>query len=178
MDTHDRSTLLEHLESGLREVLQGLQDISEVGALHRPSPKHWSILDCIEHLVFTEDYLFARIQEATPSDKRVTNERREDAILSRGMDRTRVIESPDLAKPHGKFSTLAQAREAFVSARARSIHFVRAGNTDLRAQNAMHPLFGSVTCYEMMLMMAVHSRRHARQIAECKSSMAFSQPPQ
>ena len=105
MDAHDRSTLLEHLESGLREVLQALQKISDVAALHRTSSKQWSILDCVEHLVLTEDYLFARIQETAPSDKRVTNERREDAILSRGMDRTRVIESPVLAKPHGKFSS-------------------------------------------------------------------------
>jgi hypothetical protein len=34
----------------------------------------------------------------------------------------------------------------------------------LRAKVAIHPVLGRVNCYEMLLMMAAHPRRHAEQI--------------
>jgi hypothetical protein len=37
---------------------------------------------------------------------------------------------------------------------------------DLRRELTSHPLIGVVNCYEILLMMAVHLHRHARQIEE------------
>jgi hypothetical protein len=43
---------------------------------------------------------------------------------------------------------------------------------DLRAKLTMHPIAGIVNCYERLLIMAVHPRRHALQIEETKATLA------
>ncbi|MDE3188878.1 MAG: DinB family protein [Acidobacteriota bacterium] len=168
MDAHEKAALLKQLENGKTAILEALHGVSAEVSIRKPAPGKWSILECIEHVVVSEDYLFAQILAATPADAPVKNEKRESAIPTRGLDRTRTIESPEMAKPAGRFSTLNGALRQFLALRERTIRFVETCDGDLRAQITTHPLFGSVNCYETLLMIAMHSLRHVKQIEECK----------
>ena len=90
------------------------------------------------------------------------NEKREALIVARGLDRTRPVQSPEVGRPAARFSTLAEAVQSFLTARERTLRFVESCSEDLRAQLSTHPIIR----YEVLLMIAVHPHRHARQIAE------------
>ena len=155
------------LESGRRVLLDTLNGVTEDVAARTP-PGKWSILECVEHLAVSEDYLFSQIGASHSSPVPVVNEKRENLIVARGMDRTKPVSSPEVGRPAGRFSTLAEAVRSFLATRERTLRFVENCGEDLRSKLTTHPIIGSVNCYETLLMIAVHPKRHAEQIKELK----------
>jgi hypothetical protein len=100
---------------------------------------------------------------------------REDVFLQVIVDRSRKIESPEGARPQGRFASLADAAAQFRASRDSTIRFVEQNMDDLRATEVTHPhpVAGDVSAYEMLIIMAKHAERHALQIAEIKNSAAF-----
>lgn len=171
MDAQEKARLLADLESGRRALLDAVRDVAEEIAARVPAPGRWSVLECVEHVAVSEDYLFGRIAASHRSDTPMINQEREARILAVGFDRSRKIQSPDVGKPTGRFTTLAQALRRFESVRERTIDFVTACEEDLRCKITSHPLIGTVNCYETLLMIAAHPFRHARQIEEIKAAL-------
>ena len=166
MDAREKQQLLESLETGRDALLASVADLAEVAAAKSPAPGRWSVLECVEHLALVEDYLFAQIAASTPSETPVGSRLRENNILKRCGDRTRRIEAPDVARPTGRFPTLAAALGSFASSRERTIAYVQGLQEDPRLRKAHHPLIGDVNCYETLLIMAIHPHRHVQQIQE------------
>ena len=127
--------------------------------------------EIIEHVAVEEDYLLSQIAAATRYPAPMDHKERESKILERGIDRTRKIPSPDVARPIGRFHTLSEAVEYFLVSRQRTIDFVENCSEDLRALLTDHPVIGKVNVYEMLLMMSVHPHRHAKQIDEVRSTL-------
>ena len=121
--------------------------------------------------MLAEEYLYSQIEKATRGD-RLHKEERERKILERGADRSVRIPAPAVAEPTGRFSTVSEAMAAFAAARATTVRFVEHCPDDLRALFTSHPLIGPVNCHEMLLIMAIHPRRHVHQIEENKSALA------
>jgi len=87
------------------------------------------------------------------------------------MNRARRIEAPEVVIPKSSTTDLAQAVEGFHAARRETVRFVDQFPGDLRSWLAIHPLITRpVNCYEMLLLMAMHPRRHALQIAEARET--------
>jgi len=144
--------------------------MTEDAVVVRPAPGKWSVLECVEHLAVSEDYLFEQISASHRSEVPVVNEKREALIVARGLDRTRPVQSPEVGRPAARFSTLSEAIQRFLAARERTIRFVESCGEDLRAQSTTHPIIRPVNCYETLLMIVVHPHRHAGQIAEIKAA--------
>jgi len=172
MDTRERQQLLESLETGRDALTAAVARLAEDVAAKSPAPGRWSVLECVEHLCLVEDYLFAQIAASTPSEMPVGSRFRENNILKRGADRTRTLEAPEVARPTGRFPTLAEALKTFVSSRDRTIAYVQSLQEDPRMRIAHHPLIGDVNCYETLLIMAIHPQRHAPQILEIRDALA------
>jgi hypothetical protein len=172
MDAQEKATLLTRLEAGKRAMLEVLNGVTEDEAARNPASGRWSILQCLEHLAASEDYLFMQILAARSSEAPMVNEKREALILSQSLDRTKAVESPQMARPVGRFSTLAQALDHFLDARERTLRFVESCEADLRSRITTHPIVGTVNCYENLLTIAMHPLRHAKQIDECKSALS------
>jgi hypothetical protein len=51
------------------------------------------------------------------------------------------------------------------------VQFAETCQEDLRCKITSHPIIGKVNCYEMLLMIAVHPHRHAKQIEEIKAAL-------
>jgi hypothetical protein len=168
MDKDERERLVADLESGRQTLLDALKGVTEDVAAQIP-PGKWSILECVEHLAVSEDYLFSQITASHSSPVPVVNEKREALIVARGMDRTKPVPSPEVGKPAGRFSTLAEAVESFLASRERTLRFVENCSEDLRSKLTTHPIIGSVNCHETLLMIAVHPKRHSEQIKEIKN---------
>jgi hypothetical protein len=171
MDAREKQQLLESLETGRQALLASVAGLTEDAAAESPAPGRWSVLECVEHLFLVENRLFAQIAASQPSETPVGSRLRENSIRKRGADRTHPLEAPEMARPSGQFATLAEALGAFVTSRDQTIRYVRATDEDPRSRTAHHPLLGPVNCYELLLIMAIHPQRHAKQIREIREAV-------
>ncbi len=170
MEPDEKRELLALLEGGRQVLDSAVAGVTEETAVRIPGPDRWSILQCVEHVAVTEDSLFGRLVAATEGEPMV-NLKREAAIRARGADRSKRIPAPASVEPTGRFATLTDALMNFHNARARTIQFLENNVADLRSQITTHPLIGTVNCYETLLMMAAHPKRHADQIQQAKEEL-------
>ena len=171
MTAEERQAVLASLERGSAALHEAVLGVTEEQAARVSGSGKWSILQCAEHVAAVEDFLFSLIAGAQSTDAPAGNAQREAMILARGADRTNRRESPAEALPKGRFATLHEALENFQASRGRTIQFVNENEEELRSKIAMHPLMGPVNAMEILLLMAVHPERHARQIEEVKAAL-------
>jgi DinB family protein len=171
MTPAEREQLLAELDRGEQSLAAAVKDFREEDASVRPAPDRWSALECLEHLVLAEEYLFSRVFAGQSNGSTMIGRDREGAVSAVALDRTRRIESPEMAKPRGRFATLAEALDGFRAARKTTRGFVDSCNEDLRAKFTTHPIVPSVNCWENLLMIAAHPRRHAEQIQETAEAL-------
>ena len=171
MEPDEKSKMVADLERGEQALLESLAGVTDEIATRAPVAGKWSILECVEHLAVSEDYLFSQIETSRFSDVPPINQSREALIVERGLNRTRNIRSPDVGIPNGRFPTLADALRHFSVSRDRTIRFVKGCEEDLRCKRTSHPILGTVNCYETLLMMVVHPLRHVKQIEETRAAL-------
>ena len=177
MEESDKQEILRELKRGPEALRDALAAVDERVAARKPTREGWSILDCVEHLAVSEQFLLSRLIQARRSDRSHENRSRETVILDRGLDRSRPVQSPEVGLPTGRFESLREAISSFDSARDRTIQFVEAFSDDFRCWLTDHPLIpGPVNCYEILLMIAIHPIRHAKQIAETHTAVTSAHP--
>ena len=172
MTESERRQIIASLDEGIKALVDTLHEVSEMSAARTPAPERWSILQCGEHVALVEDYLFSLIATSSHSDTPLINAQREVYIATRGADRSNKRDSPPDALPKDNFSTLQEALRGFLTSRERTIQFVNTSKEDLRSRISVHPIIGTVNCHEVLLLMAVHPARHAKQIDEIKAATA------
>ena len=173
MHESERQDILEALKTGHDALCDAIAGIGEDLAICKPTPASWSIVECVEHLAASEEFLFSRLTRAQCCDLPQANQSREAVIVDRGLDRTRRVESPDVVRPNGRFQSLTEAAGHFDAMRAKTVQFVESFSGDPRCWLTDHPLIsGPVNCYEILLIISVHPLRHAEQIKEIRTGLA------
>lgn len=169
----DKEQLLDLLQESKQRFVASFAGVNNEQGCRRPAEGRWSILDTVEHLTAAERTLLKRVTD-TRRPRSATTPNREELFLHAVTDRSRKSESPEGARPKGRFASLDEARTQFEAARDDSIRFVEECTEDLRATEAIHPhpAAGVVTTYEMLIIMAKHAERHALQIEEIKGTFA------
>jgi hypothetical protein len=178
MDSGENRELLEFLRAGRHALGEALSGVDDDLAAQKPPNGGWSILQCVEHMAVSETYLATRLEVAQPVEEPTIHRTREARILERATNRSRRIEAPEIAHPTSRYTSISEALSALDSARARVLHWIENFEDDPRCWVTGHPMFpGPVTCFEMLLMIAAHPGRHAKQIVEIRASLAGSNPP-
>ncbi|HEY7404927.1 MAG TPA: DinB family protein [Candidatus Angelobacter sp.] len=168
----DKPFLLAALQETREIFLNSFAGVTEEQSRLKPAPDCWSVLDTVEHLTTAETTQLRLIStQCTPRSADAPN--REYAFLQMIPNRTRKMESPETAKPIGRFATLAEAAEQFKTTRAGVIRFLEQYSDDLRASEVKHPhpAAGMVSICEMLVAMAMHAKRHAAQIEEIRTRL-------
>jgi hypothetical protein len=174
MNENEEKQLVTSLVKGPAELQAALEGVTSEAATWTPGPGKWSILECVEHLASVEELLFSRMLAAEQADAPLINEGRETLIAARGSDRSRRVEAPEGSRPQGAFTNLGEALGQLLARRELTIQFVREhAREDLRSRIASHPLFGTVNCQEVLLLMAAHLFRHTLQVEEIKQAARF-----
>jgi hypothetical protein len=167
-----RNEIVEALKSSSQAFQEAVAGVSDEAATLSPGPERWSILQVVEHVVVAERGQFGALQRSRLSEKSLENPEKEAMIRARGASRLNRYESPERARPSGRFPSLAQALDEFIAAREETIRFAAEHEENLYFRQAMHPMFGAVNGYELLLIMAAHTRRHTEQIAEIRAAAA------
>jgi len=168
--SEEREFLLKALAEGELRYLAALEPISEETSLLRRDEAGWSILECAEHVATAEGQMLRMWQKmATPG----ATDREKDRVVHENISsRERRSQAPEPSRPKGRFATLAEAREKFVTNRQATIEALQQMSEDLRTKTVPHPLAGTVDGYQLFLIMALHPARHAKQIEEIAGNLA------
>ena len=172
MGDAEKKEIARILEEGFDALNHALRGIEDETAQLRPRPDAWSILECVEHITLTEAALLVRLNQARPADASREDRAREARFQELALNRQRRIEAPGPVVSQGKCGTLAEARSQFQAQRAETLRFMDEFPGDLHSWLTIHPLITrQVNCYEMLLLLALHPRRHAQQIEEIREQL-------
>jgi len=171
----DKPFLLALLRESREIFLRSFAGVPEEQAGLHPAPGRWSVLDTVEHLTTAETIQLGLLKSRrTPRPAEATN--REHAFLQRVGERTNKMQAPEAATPCGRFPTLATATEQFKATRAGVIQFLEELTEDLHASEVKHPhpAAGMVSTCEMLVVIAKHGERHAKQIEEIRAALGIN----
>jgi len=167
----ENQALLMELRSSRDRFLSLLESVPENLRDIRPADGAWSIMDCAEHICIAEELMSVSLRKRRPTEAAPDLQR--DAVIRKiALDRSRKIVAPDRAKPTGRYKSLAEAANAFRSAREQNIALIESLGEDLRRSTCLHPL-GVFDTYQFVRIMALHPERHAAQMEEIKNSAAY-----
>ena len=157
-----------------KRFLASFAGIKDQDSRRKPAEQCWSILETVEHLTMAEGIMLRLITQ-TRCKKQSDLPNREQVFLAVLTDRSRKMMSPEGGQPRGRFADLEQAAAQFSSSREKAIEFVQQceqNHEDLRATQVTHPhpVAGTVSTREMVIIMARHAERHALQIEEIKNN--------
>ena len=167
--------LLALLHASREKFLKSFAGITDEQSRMHPAPDSWSVLDTVEHLTSAETLMLKLITtERMPRSADAPD--REQVFLQVVADRSRKMQSPESGRPRGRFANLAEAGAQFKATRDGVIQFVEQNTEDLRATEVTHPhpAAGKVSTYEMVIIIARHAERHAKQIDEIRSTLGLN----
>lgn len=166
MNPERRASIVAILEESGKAFREAVGSAGTERLTKRPGPEAWSVLEIVDHVAVAEQGMFRMLQAAQPATSSLENPEKEARTLARAGSRERRVRAPEGAHPKGRFADLEEAASKFEAAREQTIRFARETEKDLFLVSAQHPLFGAVSGYELLLIMAGHARRHAEQIRE------------
>lgn len=173
MEQTDKQEILGRLRDGHQALLAAIAGMDETAAAVRPSYGGWSAIEIVEHLGESERLLLGQLRQAVPAGESKEDHAREARFEGLALNRERTIDAPPPVRPTGACGSLADALERFEAIRAETVRYIEDFEGDLRWSLAQHPLIARpVNCYEMLLLMALHPRRHAAQIEGIRQSPA------
>ena len=82
--------------------------------------------------------------------------------------------APEPIVPSGKM-TQAEVRETFLKQRAEIEKFAKTTEVALKEHTAEHPfpVFGTLSAYQWLIYVPLHTERHDKQIAEVKATAGY-----
>jgi len=172
----ERNLALNHLKSTRTALMDAVTGLSEAQLAHKPSPETWSVVECVEHLVKSENGIWQQLQgaledESDPSG-RTEMEVSDQQILSSVPKRDRKVSTIPPLEPTNQVDGAKELLSEFNSARNRHIKFLKSTNEDLRNRYYQSP-YGKADVYQMLLFLSTHTERHINQINELKEASGF-----
>jgi hypothetical protein len=170
--------LVELLAQARAEVLEVVATVTPAEAARSPRPDAWSVAQIVEHLRLVESGIvgaLTRSIDAVGLDTLAPET--ETASVAGALDRFRLEErrsrlpAPARVVP-GAAADLATATRGLEGSRKGLMDLVqRLSGRALGCVSFPHPAWGPLSCYEWLLFVSQHERRHAAQIREAVAAL-------
>ncbi|MFA7445961.1 MAG: DinB family protein [Flavobacteriaceae bacterium] len=143
----------------------------------KPSEESWSISQCLEHIILTENMIFGMIQETMEMpenpERKAEIKFSDKEIMAMVIDRSEKYKAPEMLITKGKYEDWKTAMEDFSAQRNEILSFIKDTPTeDLRNHISDSPS-GASDAYQSLLFLAGHTARHTLQIEEIKTNSNF-----
>ena len=173
----ERSYLIEQLTKSKQAFIESFQGLSDAQWKYKAAPERWSIEECAEHLILSEDFIFAGSQKMlqAPAQPRAASSTPEHdrEIFAMVQDRSHKATAPEPVHPTGQWPTVSAAITEFTKRRDRNIAYVRETKDELRTHSSSDTPLGTMDAYQVLVLMAGHTLRHTAQIQEVKTSAGY-----
>jgi uncharacterized damage-inducible protein DinB len=167
----ESTDVLKALRESRAKLAAATEGLTQAQAAIKPSPEKWSVLECVEHIVLAERRIRGWAENPQEGEAPPANPQKEAELMEAMAVRATRRQSPEPARPNGRYTTLAEALREFEKERAHSIAFVEKQGPGLYTRRATHPFFGAINGAETICLMAAHSERHAAQIREVRAAI-------
>ncbi len=173
----DSTALIRYYQETYGTLENSVASLSKSQLDYRPSDSVWSVGDCLEHIILTEEMLFGMVKEfmekpANP-ERRAEIKYSDSEIKSSITDRSSKVKAMDALVASARFPDATTALDAMKRQRADILEFIR--NTPVQAMRdrVQDAPGGAVDGYQFMLFLAGHTARHTLQIKEVKANVGF-----
>ena len=160
-----------------RERLVALvRRLSPTQMAYKPAPERWSIAENLEHVVLVEHrgrgFVENALRQAPDPARHSGYPGSPESLLAMLRDRTHPRRSVEPIQPAGRWPH-DQLLNKFEDARKRTCELLAATAADLYAHFSPHPLFGDLSCFQWLLVLAAHCDRHRAQSEEVMAGEGF-----
>jgi hypothetical protein len=174
----ERQQILDLLKESKAEFLKAVSSLSDEQWKWKPAPERWSVGECSEHIVLSEQALFGKalLALSTPADPdwEAKTKGKTEIILGVMAQRKGKAQAPEEIQPQGKM-TRAEIMAKFAEVRGRTTGMVEKVDLALKEHLAPHPfkIFDPLNAYQWLLYIPLHNMRHDKQIEEVKATAGF-----
>jgi hypothetical protein len=172
----DRAKLLDHLKKSGDGFERSIQGLTPEQWKFKPAPQVWSVAECAEHIVLTENLLRDMIASKVligPVKSDRAGRATDDEVLAMITNRTTKATAPEMLRPSGQFTDPAAALARFSESRTKTLALVKT-DAEFRSHTAPHgALKKDLDAQQWLLYLSGHTMRHTAQIQEVKSNSQF-----
>jgi hypothetical protein len=178
LTTEDRAFLTAHLTQTRDLLLQEITGLRPDQWAFRPDEETWSIGECADHILTIERRIFSMVskamQSAPPNPERGAEvQHKTNKLLAAVPARETRIKVPPGIENHSHSAKPEDFIPPFEERRAMVLKYVAETNDPVHDRVNPHPIFNDLDGCQWLLMIALHSQRHAAQMAEVKSHPSF-----
>lgn len=169
--------LLNYYQQTYDALQKSVDGLSEAQLNFKPAADRWSISQCLEHIVMTEQMIFDFAKKgmeapANPERKKDVKMKDEDVIKAIN-DRSFKAKAPESLVLKGKYQNANAALADLQNNRKGVLAYIDSvAVDDLRNHIGDSPM-GPVDSYQALLFLAGHTSRHTSQIDEVKADVNF-----
>ncbi len=174
---NEKSFIFNYYDEHFHHLRNQVSGLNKEQMHFKPSEDSWSISQCLEHIILTENMIFSMIQETM--EKPANPERREEIkfsdeeIMAMVIDRSEKYKAPEMLIAKGKYDNPELAIQDLKEQRSEIISFIKDTPVeDLRNHISDSPS-GASDAYQSLLFLAGHTARHTLQIEEIKANSNF-----
>lgn len=165
----ERKMAADHLQQTHERVVSTVSDLSDKQLNFKATPESWSVAECVEHLVISENMFNGMLQGAlkAPANPALRDSvtMTDEKLIGFISVRDTKVKTPEPFEPTGKFGTHEETLEAFTAKRKEHIEFVTTTQEDLRNHYGQLP-FAKIDGLQIILFMSGHTERHVAQMEE------------
>jgi uncharacterized damage-inducible protein DinB len=178
MNERERQLATAELATSRQRLLGLVEGLNAAQWTFQPGEGRWSIGQCLEHVTRVENRVVGLIGQklegpaGTPKEDAHMVDAQLVAVVPNRENRR---EAPEPVRPLGQWTDGGELLAQFEETRARSTRFATETTAQLRSYFVPHAAFGELDCYQWLLLLGLHSERHARQIEEIKEHPEFPQ---
>ena len=177
ISSKERRLLIDNLKESKSYLQKAVKGLSEEQLNFKPSAEKWSIKECVQHIALSEKNLWSMVDGTLKStanpEKRSEVKVTDEQVISLIKDRSHKVQTSENLKPQqSSWKTADEALEAFKEDRNTLIKYAKTSTDDMRNHIAQTPL-GYLDAYQMILLIAGHTKRHTLQIEEIKADPGY-----
>jgi uncharacterized damage-inducible protein DinB len=178
LNSEDRAHLTAHLSQTRDRVLIEIADLRPDQWTFRPDEESWSIGDCADHIMTVERRVFSMVskhmQSAPANPERAAEvQKKTPWILEAVPSRHERVKVPAGIENHTHFATAEEFAQTFGERRAALQRYVAETEDPMHDRVAPHMIFKDLDGCQWLLMISLHSLRHAAQMAEVKTHPGY-----
>jgi hypothetical protein len=159
-------------------LLSEIADLRPDQWTFRPDEETWSIAECADHIASIERLTFSmvskRMQNAEPDPQRAAEvQKKTPWILEAVPARHARVKVPAGIENTSHSASPQEFADLFEKRRTALLAYVSETQDAMHDRVAAHPVFKDLDGCQWLLMISLHSQRHAAQIAEVKAHPGF-----
>lgn len=174
----ERDFAAKNLAESRDKLIELVRGLSPTQLAYKPGPDRWSVAENLEHVILVEQrgrgFVEVALKQPPQSARRSGYPGSIEGLIAMLRDRSHPRRSIEPTQPTGRWPH-EQLLKEFEASRKRTCELFAATDADLHAHFSPHPLFGDLSCYQWLLVLAAHCDRHRAQAAELIASEGFPQ---